>query len=153
MATLEQIEILMSGLGPVLDPLAIDASVEPRCWGIAMAEDLVVLVQFDERKNCLVLSCELGSPPAGDRTKLYETLLQMNYHWETTGGNRMAIDGPAGNVVQLFEMGVHDIDVSRLSRVISTFAGTAKAWRDYISRDSSSQSLPPAMSGNAGIKV
>ena len=91
MATMEQIEILMSDVGPVLDPLAIDAMPEAKCWGIAMEEDLSVLVEFDEQKNCLVLACELGAPPPGDRTALYELLLQMNYHWGATGGTRMAI--------------------------------------------------------------
>ena len=153
MATLEQIEILMSGVGPVLDPLAIDASAEPRCWGIAMAEDLVVLVQFDEQKNSLVLSGDLGAPPAGDRTALYEVLLQMNYHWETTGGVRMAIDGPGGEVTQLFEMPADGLDPSRLARILSSFADAAKAWRGIVERPSSAQSSTMDTHANLGVRV
>ena len=139
MATMEQIEILMSDVGPVLDPLAIDAMPEAKCWGIAMEEDLSVLVEFDEQKNCLVLACELGAPPPGDRTALYELLLQLNYHWGATGGNRMAINGPGGEVVQVYEMGADGLHATRLSAVLRTFSEVSKAWRQVVQRPSSAQ--------------
>lgn len=153
MATLEQIEILMSEMGPVLDPLSIDAVAEHKSWAVTMEEDLTVLVQFDEQKNCLVLASEVGAPPPGDRTALYELLLQLNYQWETTGGNRMAIDGPGGNVVQVFEIGADDLDATRLSRVVASFTEAAKAWQEIVQRPAEAQNSTLDMRADLGIRV
>jgi hypothetical protein len=124
----------MAGVGPVLDPLSIDAVPDEKAWGVAFEDELVVLIQFDERKNCLVLTSELGAPPPGDRMALYEMLLQINYHWDTTGGNLMGINGPEGDVVQMFEIGADGLDVTRFSGILSSFADTAKGWRDLVRR-------------------
>lgn len=153
MATMEQIEILMSEIGPVLDPFEIDAIAEHKSWAIFMEQDLAVLVQFDEQKNCLVLASELGAPPPGDRTALYELLLQLNYHWQTTGGNRMAIDGPGGNVTQVFEMGADGLDATRLSRVVASFTEAAKAWREIVQRPAVAQNSTLAMRADLGVRV
>ena len=153
MATFEQIEILMTEVGPVLDPLSIDAIAEENSWVISLREDLGMLVQFDEPKNCLVLATEVGSPPAGDRTALYEILLQVNYHWETTGGNRMAISGPSGEGVQVFEIGADGLDATRLSGIIASFADAALAWREIVQRKEPAQRNSLDGYANIGIRV
>lgn len=130
--TFDQVSILISQMGPILDPIAIDEIREEKTWGIALKEDLAVLVQFDEQRNCLVLASELGAPPAGDRTALYEILLQTNFHWDTTGGTRMALNGPGGEVVQVFEIATDGLDASQLSAIVSSFADGARAWREFV---------------------
>lgn len=130
--TFEQVTIFIAQLGPVLNPLAIEASEETKSWGIALEDDLMVLVQFDEAKGGLVLTCDLGAPTPGDRTALYQLLLQANYHWKSTGGVRLAINGPGGDVFQVFEVPVDGSDVARLSAIVAAYADTAKAWREII---------------------
>ena len=153
MATIEQIEILMSEVGPVLDPLEVAALPEQKSWAVAMEEDLAVLVQFDEQKNSLFLTGDVGAPPAGDRTALYEILLQMNHHWESTGGLRMAIDGPGGEVTQVFEIPADGLDAGRLAGILSAFAVAAKAWRGIVERPASAQGSMLDMQANLGIRV
>jgi hypothetical protein len=150
---MEQIEILMSEVGPVLAPLAIDAIVAEQSWGISMEDNLTVIVQFDENKNCLVLTSELGLPPAGDRTALYELLLQVNYHWDTTGGNRMALNGPDGEVVQMFEISTDGLDAIRLSAILYSFADASKAWREIIQRPAAALESTLGFHSNLGTQV
>ena len=128
MASFKQTENLVFEVGPILGSLAIDANPGKKSWEITLQEDLTEFVQFVEQKNCLVLSSELGFPPPGDRRELYELLLQMNYQWEATGGNRMAINGPDGAVVQAFEIGADGLGATRLSEMIMSFSDAAKAW-------------------------
>ncbi len=144
-----QVTALISQIGPILNPLAIEASEELRSWAIAMPDDLAVVVQFDEDKNCLVLASELGAPPAGDRTALYEILLQINFHWDTTGGTRMAINGPGGEVVQVYEIGADGLDATRLSAILASFADGAKAWRELIQRPAAAPGSTPGSSPDA----
>lgn len=153
MATLEQIEMLMSEVGPVLDPLTIDAIADLKSWAIAMEEDLAVFVQFNEEKNCLFVASELGAPPAGDRTALYELLLLLNFHWNTTGGSRMAINGPGGEVVQVFEIAADGLDATRLARVLSSFAVAARAWREIVQRPASAHGATLDTQAHIGIRV
>ncbi|GJD78656.1 hypothetical protein GCM10007886_00890 [Methylobacterium gregans] len=61
----EQIGDLITRLGPVLDPLGITAFPEAGTWGIAINDALSVLVDLAEDRGKVVLSCELGTPPAG----------------------------------------------------------------------------------------
>lgn len=153
MITLEQIGILMSEVGPVLDPIAVQAFPEDGCWAVALDDDMVVLVELDERKNSLVLSSELGEPPPGDRLALYEKLLQLNYHWAVTGGNRLAIDGAGGKVVQLFETPAEGLDATRLSMLLAAFARTASAWRQVVQRQASTHSGIPDPGALVGMLV
>jgi len=138
-----QVTSLLAQVGPILNPLEIEASEPLRTWAISMPEDLAVLVQFDEAKNCLVLASELGAPPPGDRTALYEILLQINFHWDTTGGTRMAINGPGGEIVQVYEIGTDGLEATRLSAILSSFAAGAKAWRELIQRRAATPGSPP----------
>jgi hypothetical protein len=153
MASFKQTENLVFEVGPILGSLAIDANPGKKSWEITLQEDLTVFVQFVEQKNCLVLSSELGFPPPGDRRELYELLLQMNYQWEATGGNRMAINGPDGAVVQAFEIGADGLGATRLSEMIMSFSDAAKAWRKIVTRPVSTQNnlLNPYI--NIGTRV
>ena len=153
MATKETIGILMSEVGPVLDPLAIEAYSDDPCWAVALDEDTLVLVYLDQRKDSLVLSCSLGEPPPGDRTTLYEKLLQLNFHWDVTGGSRMAIDGPGGHVVQMFEIPAEGLDVLRLVGLLRTFAQVATAWREIVQRPAALQSNTLELHPPMGLRV
>lgn len=151
--TFEQVTILMAQLGPVLNPPAIYASDEEKSWGIALEEDLTVFLQYDEQKGCLVLACELGAPPEGDRMALYEILLEMNYHWDTTGGNRMAINRAGGEVVQVYEIPAEGLDAIRLSEVVTSFAEAAKAWRLIIQNPVSAEASSGGQPAAPGLRV
>ena len=148
----DQVSNLISQLGPVLNPPAIYASEDEKSWGVALAEDLTVLVEYDEAKDSLVLAAELGTPPDGDRTALYELLLRMNYHWDTTGGVRMALDGPAGQVVQVYELATEGLEATRLGATVTAFAETAKAWREII-QHSASDATPAEPTANVGMRA
>jgi len=150
----DQVSSLISQLGPVLNPPAIYASEEEKSWGVALAEDLTVLVEYDESKDSLVLAAELGTPPDGDRTALYELLLRMNYHWDTTGGIRMALDGPAGQVVQVYELATEGLEATRLGATVTAFAETAVAWREIIQRSGSApDAMPEDPPANFGLRA
>lgn len=151
---LDQVNALFAQLGPVLNPLAIEANEETKAWGIALEEDLMVLAQFDEEKGCLVLSTELGAPAPGDRTALYELLLRANYHWDATGGVRLAINGPDGEVFQVVEIPVDGSDATRLSAIVTSYAESAKAWREIVQGLASGSAPPPEeLPANLGLRI
>lgn len=132
MLYLEQFEALMTELGPVLDPLGLSYFPGDNTWSVQLDEETGVLVEFLAEQGKFVLHCELGTPPAGDRFTLYELLLRYNYHWNDTGGGRMALDENGGNVVFLFESSAHDMDVTQLTTILRNFHDAALAWRIVV---------------------
>jgi len=149
----EQVSSLMTQLGPILDPPAIYASDEEKCWGVALDKDLTVLIQFDEQKASIVLTCELGAPPDDNRSALYEMLLQMNYYWDSTGGSRMALNRPGGEVVQIFEIPAEGLDAIRLSEIVTSFAETSRSWRLLVLYPTSAQKSATDTPGGDWVPV
>ena len=123
MTTLAQIELLINELGPILDPLQIEGAPEQRCWSVLLDEEVALLLDLDEEQGKLVISCDLGQPAAGDRTQLYEILLTYNAQWALTGGCRLALDEPNGNVIQIFDLQAEGLDVSRLGHTLTMWHG------------------------------
>lgn len=144
----EQFESLVTRLGPALDPLGIVAFPDTRTWGVAIDEDTSILIDLSVDETKIVLSCELGVPPGGDRAALYELLLRHNYHWDQTGGVRLALDSPDGGIVQLADLAADGLDVPQLAGVVRVFADSARAWREIIRRPR--QADRPAFSDHAG---
>ena len=54
--------------------------------------------------------------------------------WPETGGIRMALESPGGTIVQLFETGVGDLDLTGLRNVVAGFVELARHWRGGIMR-------------------
>jgi hypothetical protein len=137
---LEKFEALMTELGPVLNPLSISYFSGDNTWAVQLDEETGVLVDFVADQGKFVLHCELGAPPAGDRFTLYELLLRYNYHWNDTGGGRMALDENGGNVVFLFESSAHDMDVTQLTTILRNFHDAALAWKIVVHESGPNQS-------------
>ncbi len=132
MARREKIEALMVDLGPVADPLSIEAFDDRQAWGIRFDEDRSVLIDFDEDQGKLFVTRDLGTPMAADRTKLYETLLRHNFHWDQTGGTRLAVDGPGGSVVMIADLGADALDARQLNAFLVRFNEAADAWKAIV---------------------
>ena len=153
MANFEQLMLLMSQVAPVLDPLMIDVSASANCCLVVMEADLGILIQLDERRNRLFLSSELGAPPPCDLKRFYETLLVVNYHWEKTGGWRMALNGPGGEVVLVSETAADGQDATQFCATLTAFAATAKAHRKIVQNPAAAQEAGAAPDSFFGVRV
>ena len=153
MATMKELEMLMSQVGPVLDPIAIDEIEEGKVWIIYFAQDQLVFLKYNAANESLVISSVLGVPPAGDRTALYELLLQINFHLDAAGGLRMAVNSPGGEVVQMFEIGEDDFDVPRLCELLSSFNKVANVWREVVRDPALVAGATPSAELKLGLRV
>lgn len=145
MTAMPTIDSLLKEIGPVLDPLSIEAFPQHRCWGLLLDEATSLLIDLDEEAHKLILSHEVGTPAQGDRFRLYELMLLHNHQWDATGGRRLAIDEAGGGVVLLQDVAIQGLDVVRLCAVIEAFAEAARGWRQIVAT-----SLPaPPVSGSS----
>lgn len=132
MATTEQIEVLFQEIGPATEEVTGVYQDGPEIWRVIVHDTTEVELLFDPEQEKLVLSCAVGSPPEDRRLKTYELLLVYNYAWQQTGGIRMALEGPEGEVALMFELNASDLSLQLLQTVIVNFADRAELWREVV---------------------
>ena len=109
----------------------------------------VVIADYVVAEDRLVLSATVATPAAADRLRIYATVLQYNYHWEDTGSIRMALEGPAGSLVQISDLRVTGLDLQTLHNGLSNFNDKIHAWREALDATTPSTIPTPKDEGRA----
>ena len=89
---------------------------------------------WTSERGCLVLWGDVGTPQPGDRARLYDLLLRYGFHWDETGGVRMAVEGQDGPVIQLVDVPLAGLDGQKLQALVRGFVAKLHAWRDDPAR-------------------
>jgi hypothetical protein len=147
----EHLHHLMAEIGPLLDLGEVQAFEQQGMWTLAVDEHTVLEADYDAVFEKLVIATSVGSPPAEVRPRLYPLLLQYNYLWETTGGARLALDGPEGEVVLACDVPTANLDLPRFQTVVSHMAEQAHKWREIIQTFNEKPEAAEEMA--AGIRV
>lgn len=127
-------------MGPLLEVSEVSEAEDGLTWILAFEEGAVVFAELDEASDRLVLSIEIGSPEPASRVDLLELLLAYNGQWTRTGGIRMVLDEPGGQVVQMFELTAGDLEASRLAAILVRFLDIGLGWRRVVSASSNLES-------------
>ncbi len=127
---------LMQEIEPQLELAEVTESEEGNAWLLVVNEDTIIDVYYDNEFKRLLFSGEIGAPLDHTRYNFYETILQYNYLWEETGGIRIALDGPSGNAVMMFDISLSDLDMVMLQTIILNFSETLTSWRKIMENDS-----------------
>ena len=67
---------------------------------------------------------------------VYEALLCYNLLWKDTGGVKMALAGPGGDLMLLYELYVDQLMLNELQVVISNFSSISHVWSVYVTGES-----------------
>lgn len=143
-----------------LEPLALieseadddhdDSEDAPLSWSFAFEDDDLVIVDYAPQDGRVVFTAVLPAPEESRRAEVYELLLQYNAIWQETGGVRMAIEGPGGPVLQIFDMPAHGIRGDDVADVLSGFLRKLPAWSALISEPGTASQ---SGSGLDGVRV
>lgn len=134
MTDFEIAQQLMAEIGPRLELSEVTEFSEDECWVLIVNDETVIAVDYDESAGRLVLSAEVVVPAAESRFQVYEQLLQFNHQWPETGGLRFSLDGPAGTVVQAFDLSLTNLNIQTLESVLANFVEQLAVWRELIQR-------------------
>jgi hypothetical protein len=132
MADKAQLQTLMTEIGPALQLAEVTAFETANLWTLVLDEHRVLFVDYDPDDGRVWISAEVGTPPPGGRAQLYERLLQYNGQWQQTGGVRLALDGPDGDVVLAYDLPLEGLDLARLRLVIQGLVDKLDAWREIV---------------------
>ena len=126
-----ELDRLVAQAAPLTDALEV-REYSDISWVFAMTEEILVSVDFDDTRDVVVLTANLGKPAAGNLQATYALLLEMTTLWRDTGGLRMGLDAADGFVTQVIDLSVRGLDAPRLAAALANFAELANAWRSIL---------------------
>jgi hypothetical protein len=122
----------MAEIGALADLMAVAEHEGENVWALRVDEETLLFADLEQERDCLVLSGEVGTPPPSDRARLHDLLLRYNFHWDETGGVRMAVEGQDGPVIQLVDVPLAGLDGHRLQALVRGFTTKLQAWRAIL---------------------
>ena len=134
MASIEQLQVLFQELGPATEGISEVYQDAAGQWGVVFHETTGIILEFDPEQQKLILTTELGAPPADRRLETYELLLISNYARSETGGISMALNGPQGEVTQMYELNTADLTLQTLQAVLVNFAAKSEFWKEAVAQ-------------------
>ena len=145
MATnLERMQIMMEEIGPAMPEVEAVIQSEEKNWAIQFEDQSIVMLEWAESPDRVVLTAMLGIPSETMQLSVYETLLCYNLLWKDTGGVKMALSGPGGELVLLYELFATNLNRNELQTVLINFVSIAQVWSVYVTGegDQSANGLP-----------
>ncbi len=149
----ETIQLIMQEIGP--QTTNIDAVVQhgEESWVIQLDDTSIVLMEYATGPERLVFSTELGMPLPQRRLEVCQLMLSYNFLWEENAGLTMALGGPEGSAMLLFEWSGTQPTLQDFQKELHRFSRVATAWRGYIAQeettDAASVSALPGLSSFA----
>lgn len=137
MATnLQRMQIMMEEIGPVMPSIEAVIQSEEKNWAIQFDDQSIVMLEWAEKPDRVVLTAMLGTPSESMQMSVYETLLCYNLLWKDTGGVKMALSGPGGELILLYELFSTDLTLNELQTVLANFVSIAQVWSVYVTGES-----------------
>lgn len=138
MATnLERMQIMMEEIGPSLPEIEAVIQSEQTHWAIQFDDRSIVMLEWADKPDRVVLTAMLGRPSESMQLSVYETLLCYNLLWKDTGGVKMALSGPGGELILLYELFVTEaLNLNGFQTVLTNFVSIAQVWTVYVTGDS-----------------
>ena len=137
MATnLERMQAMMEEIGPAMAEIEAVIQSEDKNWAIQFEDQSIIMLEWAEHPDRIVLSSMLGIPSETMQLSVYEALLCYNLLWKDTGGVKMALAGPGGDLMLLYELYVDQLMLNELQVVISNFSSISQVWSVYVTGES-----------------
>jgi len=133
MATnLEHMQIMMEEIGPAMPEIEAVIQSEEKNWAIQFEDQSIVMLEWAESPDRVVLTAMLGVPSESMQLSVYEALLCYNLLWKDTGGVKMALSGPGGELVLLYELFASNLNRNELQTVLINFVSISQVWSVYV---------------------
>jgi len=137
MATnLERMQAMMEEIGPAMAEIEAVIQSDDKKWAIQFEDQSIIMLEWTKRPDRIVLSSMLGIPSETMQLSVYEALLCYNLLWKDTGGVKMALAGPGGDLMLLYELYVDQLMLNDLQIVISNFSSISQVWSVYVTGES-----------------
>jgi Tir chaperone protein (CesT) family len=133
---------LLDGLGEVWPELAAIDRVGEDTWLMALEDGTAMVAEWVDGPPRLVLSTPIGSPELDRRFVVYEAVLGLNALWRDTGGIRVALSEPDGEMIVMLDLLSGDVTAQELQQKLADWCAQTRAWRDYLAVPAQQIAMP-----------
>jgi hypothetical protein len=145
MATsLERMQIMMEEIGPAMPEIDAVIQSEEENWAIQFEDQSIITLEWALKPDRVVLSTILGIPSESMQLTVYETLLCYNLLWKDTGGVKMALAGPNGELMLLYELYMSDLTLNDMQTVLRNFVSIGQVWSVFVAGEEDPAAVLPA---------
>jgi len=120
------------------------------CWLLEMDGRLSVNVDFLPRQEVVRFSMAITTDL---KPQHYSTLLVYNGLWRRTGGVRMALSDPFGEILQTFETPVEGLTTARMRSVIENLIVNRGAWKELLEAQEGLSGDVSGLTDTLGMRV
>ena len=145
LATPEGTGNFLAEIAPQIDGLAVLLQNDKTAWTVGFDDETAFVLEWVGGPDRLVMTAELGTPPARRRTEVLQTLLSYTTLWRDHGGVKVGQGGEDGELVLLYEWHAALFDRADLPGVLANFGDIARLWRGYVGSEVSDSPPPPGM--------
>lgn len=142
MSELERVKEIITEMARHDEEIAVILQKADNVWEVGY-EDVAIELELHEGSGRLVMTADLGVPPAERRLAVFEALLSYAMLWRDTGFVRAAAAGGDGSPSLIADVGVADLRAPVLTDILANFAGKSRVWREYVTSQAA-QIAPPS---------
>ncbi|WP_345537467.1 type III secretion system chaperone [Variovorax defluvii] len=127
----------LGAVGPDTENLTVIIQDDDSTWTLAFEQGATVLVlaEWAEAPARLVLSTDIGKPPARRATEVYQAVLSYTTLWRDTGGARIGMAGDEGDLLLLRELDPHSVQSDEFPLILQQFADVAQWWEGFVTSE------------------
>ena len=131
MSTAQDMRSVVTGTGALDERIDLVLQTGDAEWMVRYG-DVEVDIEFDADSDRVMISADLGVPPADRRADIYELLMAYALLWRETGGLRAGFS-PTDRALSLMgDFGAEGLTPHMLASVIANFSGTVAIWRQAV---------------------
>lgn len=133
----EYISQRLGEVGPEVENLSVVIQDDESSWTLAFETEATVLVllEWAAQPARLVLSVDIGTPPAGRAAQVHQAALSYNTLWRDTGGTRIGMGGEGGDLLLVREVDAQSVQDEVFPRILEQFAEVAQWWEGYVTTE------------------
>lgn len=132
MTTNQQFEQILLEAAPICDEVAAVERHPDGFWAITLEHGNGIHVHRSEETQRVTFVIQVVDLPEPLEPRQYETLLVYNNAWHETEGTRFSLSGPGGTLLLIFDTDTGPIEVTSVSRIISSLSQKAHSARKLV---------------------
>lgn len=141
---------LLADLGQQLGIPDLAAAEDDGHCALALPDDRVVVLEYDDAIEAVTLFCELGTIERQHGEVVLLELLNANVLWSGTGGATLGVHQQTGQVTLGYRVPVKALDTERFLQTIEEFLNGIDHWRQRLDHHNHNPITNEAAAPNSG---
>lgn len=140
----EYISQRLTEIAPETRNLSVVVQDDESTWTLAFEDEMTVLVLLEwvDQPRRLVLSADIGKPPAERAADIHAAALSYNMLWRDTGGARIGMGGEDGDLLLIRDIDAQSVQGNEFILLLERFADLAQWWENFVTSERTGLFVP-----------